>query len=88
MLDVEPARRDVRRHENVQGAVAEAVHHAVALVLRHAAVERRGVVAVAGELLGEVLDLAARAGEDERRGRVLEVEDATQRGGLSARRTT
>ena len=82
VIDVEPARRDVRCHENIEGTVAEAVHDAVTLVLRHAAVERRGVVAMAGELLGKVLDLAARPGEDERRGRVLEVEDAPQRGRL------
>ena len=82
VLDVEPARRDVGRDEDVEGTVAETVHHAVALVLRHAAVQRCGVVAVAGELLGKVLDLAARPGEDQRRGRVFEVEDAPERGRL------
>ena len=82
MFDVEPARRDVRRYEDVEGTVAETVHDAVALVLRHAAVQRCSVVAVAGELLGKILDFAARPGEDQRRGRVFEVEDAPERGRL------
>ena len=47
-----------------------------------AAVERRGVAAAAAERLGEVVHLAARPGEHERRGAVLEVEDAAERGEL------
>ena len=40
------------------------------------------IVAAARERLGEVVHLEPRAGEDERRGRVLEVEDPPQRGEL------
>ena len=79
VLDVEAACRDVGCHEDVEGAVAEAVHDPVALVLCHAAVQRGSIVAMTGELLGKVLDLAARPGEDQRRGRVLQVEDAPER---------
>ena len=82
MVDVEAARGDIGRHEDVEGTIAEAVHHAVALILRHAAVQRRRVVAMAGQLLGKVLDLAACPGEDQRRRRVLEVQDAPERGRL------
>ena len=54
------------------------LHHAVALLLRHAAVQRLGLVAARVERLGELVDLGARAAEDERRGRRLEVEDAAE----------
>ena len=41
-----------------------------------------GVVAPGAQRLGEVVDLAARSGEDERGGRVLDVEDPAQGGQL------
>ena len=52
--------------------------HPVALLLGQPAVERAGVVAARAEGLGQLVDLAARPGEDERRRRVLDVEDAAQ----------
>ena len=79
VLDVEAARGDVGRDEQVERAGAEAAHHAVALLLRHAAVQRLGAVAAAVERLGELVDLAAGAAEDERGGGVLDVEDAAER---------
>ena len=79
VLDVEAARRDVGRDQHIERAVAEAAHDPVAVLLGQAAVERAGVVAAAAERLGQVVDLAAGPGEDERRGRVLDVEDAAQR---------
>ena len=54
----------------------------VALLLGHAAVQRLGAVAAAVERLGELVDLVARAAEDDRRGRRLDVEHAAERGGL------
>jgi hypothetical protein len=58
---------------------AELLHHAVALLLRDAAVQRLGVVAAAVQRLGELVDLGARAAEDDRARRLLDVEDAAER---------
>ena len=82
VLDVEAARGDVRRDEHVQRAVAEAAHDPVAGLLGEAAMQRAGVVATAAERLGQVVHLAACPGEDERGRRILDVEDAAQRGQL------
>ena len=79
VADVEASRRDVGGHQDVQGAVAEAAHDPVALLLRQAAVERGRVPSAAGERLGEVVHLAPGPGEDERRRAVLEVQDPAQR---------
>ena len=79
LFDVEAARRDVGGDEQVGLAVAEAAHHAVALPLLHAAVQRLGAVAVRVERLDERIDLEPRAAEHERRVGVLHVEDAVER---------
>ena len=63
-----------------------AAHHLVALLLRHAAVQRLGLVAARVERLGELVHLGARAAEDDRRGRRLEVEDAAERAHLRGAR--
>ena len=63
---------------------AEQLHHAIALLLHHAAVQRLRAVAVRVQRVGELVDLEARAAEDDRRLRALEVEDATERGDLLA----
>ena len=81
-VDVETACRDVGGDQELGGAVAEAAHHAVALGLVHAAVERLGAVAAAVHRLGEDVDLGAGAAEHERGRRRLDVEDAPERGGL------
>ena len=78
-VDVEAAGGDVGGDEQFGGAVAEAGHHAVALALVHAAVQRLGAVAAPVHRLGELVDLGARAAEHERRLRRLDVEDATER---------
>ena len=54
-------------------------HHAIALPLLHAAVQRLGAVAVRVERLDERLDFEPRAAEDERGRRVLHVEHALER---------
>src|SRR5262245_12979490 len=58
VLDIEAAGGDVGRDEDIEGALAEATHDAVALLLGEAAMERRGVVATAAQRLGQVVDLA------------------------------
>ena len=65
-VDVEPAGGDVGGDEQLGGAVAQPAHHAVALRLVHAAVQRLGAVAAAVHRLGQLVDLDARAAEDER----------------------
>ena len=82
VLDVEAAGRHVGRDEDVQGALAEAPHDLVALLLREAAVEGRRITAASAQGLGKIVHLAARPGEDERGGAVLEVQDAAQCGEL------
>ena len=82
VLDVEPARGDVGGDEQVGRVGAELLHHAVALLLRQAAVQRLGAIAAAVQRLGELVDLGARAAEHDRRRRVLDVEHAAERGDL------
>ena len=79
LLDVEAARGDVGGNQQVGLAGAEHLHHAVALPLFHAAVERLRAAAVRVERLDQRLDLEPRAAEDDRRRRVLHVEHAIER---------
>ena len=79
VLDVEPARGDIGRDEELRVAGAQTLHHLVALLLRHAAVQRLGMVAARVHGLGELVHLGARAAEDDRRRRRFQVEDAAQR---------
>ena len=78
-LDVEPARGDVGRHEDVHFPLAKAAHHALALALFQASVERVRAVAVRVEQFDERVDFEPRAAEDERRVRILRLEDAFER---------
>ena len=77
-----PAGGHVGGDQDVERSVAEAAHDPVAALLRQPAVERAGIVAAGAQRLGEIVDLAARPPEDQRRGRVLDIEDAAQRGEL------
>ncbi len=63
-------------------ALAEAVHDPIALGLVHAAVERGRFVAPTAEPLGQLVHLDPRPAEDERGRRILEVQDAAERGQL------
>ncbi len=81
-IDVEAPGRDIGGHEQVGGAVAEALHDPVALLLGHAAVQGFGSIAAAVERLGQVVDLVPSATEHQCRGRDLYVEDPTQGRGL------
>ena len=82
MLDVEAARRDIGGDQDVERPVPEAAHDPVAALLRQPAVEGAGIMAPGAQRLGEVVHLAARPPEDECGCRVLDVEDAAQRGQL------
>jgi hypothetical protein len=84
-VDVEPARGDVGRDQQVRGARTQAPHHPVALLLGHAPVQGLGAVAAAVEGIGELIDLDPGAAEDDRRGGRLHVEQATRAAGLWAR---
>ena len=50
-------------------ARAKLLHHAVALLLRHAAVQRLGAIAARVQRLGQLVHFGARAAEDDRRRR-------------------
>ena len=82
VIDVEPARGDVGRDENLRGVLAKTTQHAIALFLREAAVNRFGLVAASAERLGQLVDLRARAAEDDRRRRHLHIEHAGEGRGL------
>jgi hypothetical protein len=82
VLDVEPARGDVRCDEQLRRAVAKASHDTIALFLRQPAVQRFSAIAAGAERLGQLVDLGARSTEDDRRRRRLHVEDARERGNL------
>ncbi len=62
-LDVETARRDVGRDEDVQLSGLELVDRALALHLGDVAVDRGRGVAAGAQLLGDRLGLVLRAGE-------------------------
>ena len=81
-VDVESPGGDVGGDQQLGGAVAQPAHHAVALGLVHAAVQRFGAVAAAVHRLGQHVDLGACAAEHERRLRRLDVEDPPERGRL------
>ena len=78
-LDVEPARGDVGRDEEIHFALAKPAHHALALALFQAAVQRFRAVAVRVEQFDQRVDFEPRAAEDERRLRILRFEDAFER---------
>ena len=84
VLDVQAPCGNVRGDQHVQAAVPEPAHHPVALLLGQPAVQGACIVAAAAERLGQVVDLAARPGEDEGRGRILHVEDPAERRQLVA----
>ena len=84
VLDVEPARGHVGGHEDVGLLAAEQLHHAVALLLHHAAVQRLRAVAMRVERVGELVDLDPRAAEDDGRLRALEIQDAAEGADLLA----
>ncbi len=86
MVDVEAARRHVGGHEHVGLLGAEELHHAVALPLVEPAVQRLRAVAVRLQRVGEFVHFEARAAEDDRRGGILELEDAAEREALLAAR--
>ena len=65
VVDVETAGGHVGSDEELKVADAELLHHIVTLCLRELAVQRIGIVAVADQLVGDLLRLLARAAEDD-----------------------
>ena len=82
VVDVEPARGNVRGNQHVQRVVAEAGHDPVPLLLRQTAVEGGGVTAAGGERLCKIVHFATGAGEDQGGGAVLKVQDPAKGGQL------
>src|SRR5689334_4815520 len=80
--DVESARGDVRRDEQLRSAVTKALHNAIALFLRETAVECLRAVTATDERLRQLVDFGARAAKDDGRCRALHIEHATKRGDL------
>ena len=63
VVDVEAASGHVGSDEELKVADAELLHHVVTLCLRELAVQRVGIVAVADQLVGDLLSLLACAAE-------------------------
>ena len=82
MLDVESARRDIGRNQQVAFCGAKKSHDAVALLLHHAAVERFGAVSVSTARFDERFHFEPRPAEHERRHRIFHVENPLERGRL------
>ena len=82
LVDVESARGDVGRDQEVGRPRPQAPHHPVPLLLRHAAVQGLRAVAAAVERVGELIHLDPRAAEHDRRRRRLHVEHPGEGGGL------
>src|SRR3954470_9342162 len=78
MRNIEAAGSDVGRDEHVEPPGPDPAHDPIALLLGQAAVERRRIVATPAQPLGEIVDLATGAGEDQHRGPILDVEDPNQ----------
>src|SRR5881398_1341992 len=79
VLNVQSACRNVGSDEELGSAIAKTLHHAIALLLRQAAMERLGAIAAPDERFRKLVHLGARAAEDDRRCRTLHVEHAAQR---------
>ena len=79
VVDVEAARGHVGGHQDVGLLAAKQLHHAVALLLHHPAVQRLSAVAVRVEVVGELVHIQPRAAEDDRRLGAFEIEDAAKR---------
>ena len=64
--DVKPARRDVRRDEHVDAAVAELAHDGIALILRQVAVQSVSGIAALLQRFAQLVHAALRAAEHDR----------------------
>ena len=78
-LDVEAARGDVRRDQDVELSALDARHRALAVLLLHVAVQRRGSEAPRLESLGQLDGRLLGAREHEHAVEGLRLEDARQR---------
>ncbi len=65
VVDVEAACGHVGGYEHGNHAVAEFLHHHVALLLREVAMERVGVISVAYKVFGHLLGVASCAAEND-----------------------
>jgi len=84
VLDVQPTGGDVGGNESLGPSIAEAAHDRLALGLAHVTVQRLGSITTALQRVGHLLGPNPRAGKDDRRGWLLEVQDTTQRVNLVA----
>ena len=80
VVDVDAARSHIGGDQDVSLLAAEQLHDAVALSLFHAAVQRLCTVPMGVEGIGDLVDFEPRPAEYDRGLRILEVEDAPERG--------
>ena len=80
-VDVQPAGGHVGGHQQLGAAAAQPLHHAGAVFLVHAAVQRLGAQPAPGQRLGDRVDVEPGAAEHDGRGRPLGLQHPAQRGG-------
>ena len=85
--DVDAAAGQVGRHQHVELSAAEALHHAVALVLREVAMDLPAFDPVGMQPLGDLLRAALGSAEHDRQIRILLFEQRRSSRYLSHRRT-
>ena len=78
-VHIESAGCHVSGHQELRCTAAQSAHHAITLGLIHPAMQRLGSEPSCVEHLGELVDLRARAAEDQRRSGHLHIEDAPER---------
>ena len=84
VIDVETARRDIRRHEELELPLPEFLHHAIALRLRDIAVQPIRHVAARVQVLVEIVDHDLRAAKNDPVAEVVHVDQPRERLDLRA----
>ena len=82
VVDIDPAGGDVGGHEPAEGPALEAVHDPRPLRLGHATVEPLGGTAAVEQPVGEFVDHPLRVAKHEAAARIVEIDEAAERGRL------
>ena len=82
LIDIQTAGSHIGGHQEVGRPRTQPAHDAVALILGEPAVQGLGLIAAAGEHIGEFIHATAGATKDDRRLRILHVQHPLQCGSL------
>lgn len=84
LLNVQPSRRDIGRHQHVELPAFKAAHRSFTCVLRHVALQGHRVDAALDEFLGETLGAVLGASENDCGDEGVVVQQMTQEVELAA----